>query len=344
MTAQKEIEKSVLIPSAALTVKRKLIKSVSNENQRPIAGDLVYCSVDKIGQHVQIENRSGRIHRLREGMKIICVFGSRYAADYYEGVVPDVMPETAHLLSRSGVVGLVRKKSSKVIFPTTMKCLGFIKDAGGRTVNTRDYSLIIPKSKTKRFPRAKMVLVCGSSMNSGKTTAAAACCLALSSKGENVRASKISGTAGLKDILYLNDSGAKKIADFSFLGFPSTYMLSENELVGIFDTLDLKYANNRDNYWIVEVADGILQRETSILLRHETIRERIHRLLYCATDPLGVYGGIEILKNRYGLTADLISGVFSGSPVHLDETADLTEIPCFNSMFFDTDFLTGLIR
>ncbi len=338
------MEKNILIPSAAYTVSKNMIKSVSRTLKKPSSGDLVYCIVDKIGQHTQIENKSGRIHRLREGMEIVCVFGNRYAADYYEGIVPLTMPEKAHVMSRSGIIGVARKKSSKVIFPTEVKCLGYISDNSGKTLNTADFSLINPRSSVKKYPRAKMILVCGSSMNSGKTTAAAACCTALSKSGKSVRASKITGTAGLKDILLMNDSGARRFADFSFLGYPSTYLLGEEELLKIFNSFDLKYANNRENYWVVETADGILQRETSILLRNETVRERIHRLIYCALDPLGVHGGVEILTKEYGLKPNLISGVVSGSPVHLEECAEMTEIPLVNSMSFDNHYLYELLK
>ncbi|MBN1151054.1 hypothetical protein JXA84_07545 [candidate division WOR-3 bacterium] len=336
--------RNVLIPSAALTVKRNILNEIFPNGKKPRVGDVVLCSVDKIGQHTQIENKSGRIHRLREGMQIIGVFGNRYSADYFEGTVPEESPQFAHILARSGVVGTVRQKSSKVVYPTSVRLLGYIKDLSGKFVNTIDYPIIKPKLKTKKIPRAKMILVCGSSMNSGKTTFAAACCQALAAKGKSVRASKITGTAGLKDVLFLNDSGAKYFSDFSFIGYPSTYLLCESDLLNIFDQLDLKHANNKDNYWVVEIADGILQRETSILLKSEKVRMRIHRLLFCASDPLGVLGGMEILKNTYALKPDLVSGVVSGSPLHVEEISRLTEIPILNSLSYEIDFLFNKIK
>jgi hypothetical protein len=94
----------------------------------------------------------------------------------------------------------------------------------------------------------------------------------------------------------MEDNGASPVADFTFLGYPSTYMLEEKDLLHIFNSLDLKYANNTKNYWVVEIADGVLQRETAILLQSKDIRSRIHKLIFCANDTFGAIGGLKVLK------------------------------------------------
>jgi hypothetical protein len=62
--------------------------------------------------------------------------------------------------------------------------------------------------------------------------------------GYDVSASKVTGTASLKDILHMQDAGASIVNDFTHFGYPSTYLLEEKEVVKIFNDLDLKYANN----------------------------------------------------------------------------------------------------
>lgn len=188
-----------------------------------------------------------------------------------------------------------------------------------------------------------MILVCGTSMNSGKSMAAAACCWALTSMGYNVRASKATGTASLKDILHMNDAGASRYADFTYLGYPSTYMLPQDELLSIFNQLDLKYANNPKNFWVVEFADGIIQRETRMLLESDEVRSRIHKLLFCASDAFGAIGGLNILKNL-GLIPDALSGICSSSPLHIRELTEFTNIPVFNSAKPDRNSLSKILR
>jgi hypothetical protein len=227
--------------------------------------------------------------------------------------------------------------------PTRVKILGYICDKDGEILNTRNYPLVQPKKSLKTLPRSPMILVCGTSMNSGKSMAAVACCRILSSLGYNVRASKVTGTASLKDILHMNDAGASHYSDFSHLGYPSTYMLSVQEVLSIFNRLDLKYANNHKNYWVVEFADGILQRETSFLLKSDEVQSRIHRFIFCAFDAFGMIGGIRILKERFGLVPDALSGVCSSSPLYIRELSEFTDIPLYNSADENIDQLAKIL-
>ena len=80
-----------ILPSAAFTISRKQIKHYTFLDKQPENGDVVYGKVIRLGQHVELENKSGRIHRLNEGSTAIFVFGNRYAPDFYEGVIPTTM-------------------------------------------------------------------------------------------------------------------------------------------------------------------------------------------------------------------------------------------------------------
>jgi hypothetical protein len=321
-----------ILPSAAYTLNRKQIKHYIFSDKQPEIGDVVYGKITRIGQHAELENKSGRIHRLNEGSTAIFVFGNRYAPDFYEGIIPKIMQTQVDLLARSGIIGKVAIKNSSVSEPTQVKILGYVCDSNGEILNTRNHSLISPNQSQKKGERAKLILFIGTSMNSGKSTSATACCWALTTMGYNVRASKVTGTASLKDILHMQDAGAEIVNDFTHFGFPSTYLLEEPEVIKIFNDLDLKYANNPKNYWAVELADGILQRETALLLKSEDVRSRIHRLIFAAHDTFGAIGGLNVLKHEFGLVPDAISGVCSSSPLFLRELSEFTDIPVFNNI------------
>ena len=336
------IRKGFIIPSSALAVKPRQIRYYEYMDKAPVAGDVVFGAVTRIGQHDSLENVSGRIHMIHHGTKAIFVFGNRYAPDFYEGVVPDEMMEDIDLLARSGIVGIVKTKNSMVKDPTKIKILGYVCDESGHVLNTRDFPLIKPRATVKKQPRAKMILVCGTSMNSGKSLAAAACCRALSTTGYKVRASKVTGTSSLQDILHMNDSGANPYSDFSYLGYPSTYLLEKDELLSIFNQLDLKYANNPKNFWVVELADGVIQRETAMLLNCPEVTSRIYKLIFCASDAFGAIGGLGVLA-RYGLEPDALSGVCSSSPLLLRELSEFTNITFFNSADPNVNMLASFL-
>ena len=230
-----------------------------------------------------------------------------------------------------GVIGEVQSRNSRMLAPTRVTVLGRAVDRDGRPVNTLAHPRLVPKAVAKSRPRAQMILVVGTSMNAGKSTVAASLCWALTTMGHNVRASKLTGTASLREILQMSDAGARSVSDFSYLGYPSTHLLAERELLRIFDTLDLKIANNPRNHWIVEVADGLLQRETALLLASPLLRDRVDRLILCATDSFGALGAIQTLSDRYGLVPDAVSGLIANSPLGVRELTDNAAVATFDA-------------
>lgn len=338
----KKITPGYISTSAAYAISSR-IKYYDRINKKPEVGDLVYGKINQIGQHCHLENRSGRIHTVTRNTKAIFVFGNRYAPDYYEGIVPEEFTEDVDLLARSGVIGRVRFRNRLIKDATKVKILGYVCDNNGIPYNTRNHCLIKPKEIKKKTQRSKLILVVGSSMNAGKSAAAAACCWALSSMGHEVRASKVTGTASLKDILNMQDSGASVINDFTYFGYPSTYLLEEKEVLRIFNDIDLKYANNPSNYWVVEIADGILQRETRFLLSNPNITSRIHKLIFAAHDALGAISGVEILNSHFNLKPDAISGIISSSPLGIREMSRFVDFPVFDSMSWNLEELSSIL-
>lgn len=339
----KSSTKGYIVPSAVYTISKRQICGYEKIDKIPVVGDVIFGKIIRKGQTEFLENKHGRLHNIVDGTTAVFAFGNRYAPDYYEAFVPqDVVPEV-DLLSSGGVVGLVAQKNTQIADPTRIKVLGYALDKDGKILNTKDYPLILPESLIKKPNRSKLVLVVGTSMNSGKSMAAAACCWALSSMGHNVRAAKITGTARLRDILRMEDAGASIVCDFTFFGYPSTYMLEEEEVVGIFDRVDIKYANNPKNFWVVEIADGILQRETAMLLRSESVQSRIHRLIFAAQDAFGVITGVNLLKERFGLTPHAVSGVVSSSPLALREMESQIKVPVFDNMSWNMKTLAEIL-
>jgi len=341
----KKIQQNCIIPSAAFSVPGRLIRQFVPVGDRiPVSGDLVYGEVTSLGFHTSLESVSARIHTIHDRTRAVFVFGTRYAPAHYEGLVPLEPTVLVDMLARSGIVGEMKCHNELISYPTQIKILGYVCDSEGKIVNTGDHVLITPKRTERSASGARIILCIGTAMNSGKSYAAAACCYALSSMGKKVRAAKVTGTASLKDILLMQDCGAEKVVDFTYFGYPSTYMLEMDQLLKIFHSVDLKYGNNHRNYLVIEIADGILQRETAMLLQHPDIKKRIHRLIFCASDAAGIAGGLTILDRSFGLVPHAISGVCTSSPLALREIASFTDIPVLKSMERDFRAIYGLIQ
>ena len=325
----KLIKQRPVVSSGARVLGATEVKYYSPGDGVPRLGDLVYGRVTSIGKHTTIENTAGRIQGLGVGTRAIFVYGNRYAPDAYEGLVPEQWLDRVDILARSGMVGRVTERPIYVKRPTRVKILGRIVNAQGVALNTLDLAARLPvgAEKEKGSARARMVLSIGTAMNSGKTTTAQTCVWALSSLGYEVTGSKITGTANLKEILAFEDSGAVRSADFSSFGYPSTYRIGAEAAIDLFEKLDAQCGGNPDGYWVVEIADGIFQEETAALLSHPGLRDRIFRLVFSARDACGALGGIQVLRDRFGLTPDLVSGRCTGSPLMLRELRDNLDIP-----------------
>lgn len=326
----KRINSGFILPSAAYTIDKDQIRYRTQSDKKPEVGDLIYGKVLNLGAHSKLENKEGRIHSINLNTKAVFVYGSRYAPDAFEGEVPAQYSSEVDLLARSGMVGKVISKNSLYLNCTKVKSLGYVCDSTGKILNTKYYPLINKGLRSKK-PKAKMILCIGAAMNSGKSYSAARACWALSTAGHLVKGTKVTGTSCLKDILLMEDNGASRVADFTILGYPSTYLLNEEEILHIFSTLENNFGRHK-GYWVVEFADGIFQKETAMLLRNDRIKKRIHKLVYCAHDAAGVLGGIKILEQDFGLAPDAISGCCSSSPLAIKEFRRHTDIPTFDSM------------
>ncbi|MBU4345294.1 MAG: hypothetical protein KKC73_07730 [Proteobacteria bacterium] len=338
------IKSNCIIPSSAFSVPKSLIRQYNTSiTKSPEVGDLIFGEICELGHHRSVESRSARLHTINIGTHSVFVFGNRYAPDHFEGIVPDSIGEHIDLFSRGGVVGEVKNQNQLIGVATKLRVLGYVCNTEGKIINTRDHVLLHPKNITRKKRGAKVVLCIGTSMNTGKTHAAAACCYAISSMRKNVRAAKITGTASLKDILLMNDCGAEHIADFTYFGYPSTYLMEADKLLEMFHLFDMKYGNNPKNYLVIEFADGIFQRETAMLLKMPEVRDRIYKLIFCAPDSTAVFGGLRVLKEQFDLTPDAISGKCSSSPLAIREIQSFSDLPILQSMEKDFHKIFNII-
>jgi hypothetical protein len=81
---------------------------------------------------------------------------------------------------------------------------------------------------------------------------------------------------------------------------------------------------------VVEIADGLLQRETAALLQHPGFTASVGAWIFAAGDPLAAAGGIRVLRG-WGIEPLAITGVVSMSPVGMKETQAAAQLPCFTA-------------
>jgi dethiobiotin synthetase len=298
---------------------------------RPAAGDLVVARVEQLGQHTRLHLKSGRRSQLHEGDRVVVCYGNRYAPDQYEALVPDDLGP-CHLVTAGGVAGRVVSRHRNRKDPTVLRPEWLLVDGSGGVVNLRRFGLAAAASAGQRTK--PVVAFIGTSMNSGKTTAASSLIRGLCRAGLRVAAIKATGTGSGNDLWSMEDAGAALVLDFTDVGHPSTYLVPSAEIESAFNRL-LTYAAQSDvDAIVVEVADGLFHEETGTLVGSQRFAAAVDNLVFCAGDALGAQAGVEWLERR-GLPIAGVSGLLTASPLAVREARRSTQLPVWT-----TDCLT----
>src|SRR5712692_2232667 len=290
----------------------------------PRPGDIVLAQLEKIGKNATLELTNGRRCALHEGDLLAVVFGNRYATKQFEGYAR-AEKECCDLLSMGGLCGLVTSKHASVAEPSKLRLLGALGDASGHPLCLRDFSLL-PRRFTSQ---PHVIVVCGTSMDTGKTYAAMSLILGLR-QHHRVAAIKLTGTAAGRDTWSMLDAGACVALDFVDGGYPSTYLCPLEELLTLYNLL-ISHAAARGAAWVViEIADGLLQKETAALLQTPRFTATVDAWVLAASDPLAAAGGVRVLRD-WDLEPLALSGLVSMSPLSIREAQIATGVVCLTA-------------
>lgn len=302
----------------AFTVRRATfdprLRIVSGRPPQP--GDLVLARIDALGHHAKLESPEGRRVQLYEGDLIIVAFGQRYAPDQFEAVVPDDL-EPCELVASGGVAGKVISRHPRARRATTISPVGLIADPAGDILNLSRFAL---PCKSMPLRRPRVIAVVGTSMNAGKTTTAAALIHGLARAGLRVEATKVTGTGSGNDYWSMRDAGARRVLDFTDMGHASTAGSEPGEIERTALSLIAHCADGAPDVIVLEIADGLLQRETAGLLDSDRFRGAVDGMLFAAADAMGAVSGRDWLLNK-GIKLVGVSGLVTASPLSSREAA-----------------------
>jgi hypothetical protein len=288
----------------------------------PLMGQVLLARVAQLGHHKAIDDPAGARHAIFEGDVVGVVFSPRYATEQFEAIVPPNL-ETVQIVAGGGVCGLVVSRSAVMQNPTMLQPLGFLVDRRGNRINLSDHGLSPTATPNGHVP---VVLSVGASMDAGKTTAAGSLVHGLSRAGWRVSAAKLTGTAAAKDPRYMLDSGAMRVLDFAGVGYASTLGISAEQLENIADTCMSQLAEDAPDLLVLEIADGITQRETRMLLSWFAKRAGPTYAMYSCGDALAVDVGIRRLR-ALGVRPIAVSGTVTISPLAMAEAQAETDLP-----------------
>ncbi len=300
-------------------------------------GVLIACEIlNNKSRYNVLELTSGRMAAVKRGDIIVGALGFRNALFGYSGHLPETLAvgDTLQMLNIGGVIGQCDSINPELGDPFECRVLGAVLHFPylGERIG-------VP-ARIGKFPLAAetvldtcgvpVVALAGTSMDSGKTAAASAIVSRLRQRGLSVAGGKTTGVSLRRDILAMQDAGAGDALLFSDFGVVTTSPETGPRLTrAILNQL----AANRPDVIVIELGDGLLgSYGVEAILKSPDIRSALTAVVLCANDPVGAWGGVELLRERFGIEPTVVTGPASDNQVGIDIVKRATGLAAINAM------------
>jgi hypothetical protein len=283
----------------------------------------------------QLELPSGRMAGIKRGDVIAGALGHRHALFGYSGVLPKQLAvgDTIHLLNLGGVLGHCTSVNPDLGKPFECEVLGcvlsfpFLGERIGRPAKigemTLDYDAPLV---TRGVPVVAMVGTC---MNAGKTAAVCAMIREMAHAGLVVDGIKTTGVSLRRDILAMEDAGARRTAIFTDLGVVSS---TGRNAPAVTRTLMTQLAAEGPDLLMVELGDGLLGAYgVDAILSDTAIRDALTAVVLAANDPVAAWGGVRILRETYGIEPVAVTGPATDNAVGTTIITESLGVPAVNA-------------
>lgn len=263
-------------------------------------------------QYNTLELTTGRFATVKPGDVIVGALGFRNALLGYAGTLPTSLKpgEKTQLLNMGGVVGHCTSYSPSVGEPFQVEVLGQalafpkIGSRSGVPAILRDFCPPLRDDLPKiSIP---IVAVVGTCMNSGKTEACLSIIQQFVRRGLTVAAAKTTGVSLRRDVLAMDDAGASQSLIFTDFGIVTTSRANAAELTC---TMVHRLAETQPDVIVLELGDGLMgDYGVDAILEHPSLRSQFTAVALAANDPVGAWGGVQLLRDQFGMSTTVITG------------------------------------
>jgi hypothetical protein len=283
-----------------------------------------------------LELTSGRMAEVKRGDVIVGALGHRKALFGYSGHLPTQLQpgDIVQLLNLGGVIGICDSINPSQGNPFDCRVLGVVLDfpyLGQRVgVPARVAATPLNNDVPLQVGGVPVIALAGTCMNSGKTAAACAVVSRFRHNGLIVDAFKATGVSLRRDILAMEDAGARNTAIFTDLGIVATTSANSRALTR---NLLNEIAQKKPDAIVFELGDGLLGAYgVEAILKDEEIRAVLTAVVLCANDPVGAWGGAKLLREEFGIEPTVISGPATDNQVGIDIIKQRSNVAAINAM------------
>ena len=283
-----------------------------------------------------LELPSGRMALVKRGDVVAGALGHRQALFGYAGHLPQklVPGDTVNLLNMGGVIGICDSVNPDLGPPFACEVLGTVlrfPHLGERVGEpARIGEQPLDPNAALDVRGVPVVALVGSCMNAGKTAAACALVRELVHDGLAVDGLKTTGVSLRRDVLAMEDAGARRTALFTDLGVVAT--TAKNSAAVTRTLLTRLAAAPAPDLMVVELGDGLLGAYgVDAILADAEVRGAFTAVVLAANDPVAAWGGVEILRRDYGIEPVAVTGPATDNLVGTRLIEERVGVPAVNA-------------
>ena len=283
-----------------------------------------------------LELTSGRMAKLARGDIVVGALGHRKALFGYSGHLPESVQagDVIQLLNIGGVLGIVDSATPDKGKPFDCRVMGVVLQfpyLGERIgvparvgFKALDFNAAL---NTRGIP---VVALAGTCMEAGKTAAACAIVARMRHRGLVVDAFKATGVSLRRDILAMEDAGARRSMIFTDLGVVTTTPRTGPALTRSMLT---EMAAGKPDVIVFELGDGILGTYgVEAILKCDDIRNAITALVLSANDPVAAWGGVKLLREKFHIEPCVVTGPSTDNQVGVQIIHEQMNVAAFNAI------------
>lgn len=292
----------------------------------------------------ELELPTGRLSKLKKGDVIAVALGKRAALKGFVGDLPKTLKvgDVIHLLNMGGVAGECSSANiSEVGQPLRIRVLGAITRK--KKILNINQKLMYKPQKTMKSD-VPLIIVTGTSMDSGKTTVATEIIKTLTHMGMKLAGTKLTGVGALRDLYKMQDYGVYNAVSFMDAGITSTANIDDDTIRDVARGAIDHLSKDDPDAIIIEFGDGLMGRYgVNAILETPEIQKNVKLHIGCAGDPIGALGLAQGCAS-IGLPIDVISGPVTDNEVGKGILKDkLDDITIYNAFNPTTDWMDLVI-
>src|SRR6202140_111802 len=283
-----------------------------------------------------LELTSGRMAKVSKGDVVVGALGHRKALFGYSGHIPETLKpgDVIQMLNIGGVLGICDSATPDKGKPFDCKVLGtvltfpYLGERIGVPAKVGYKPLDYGAELSMRG--VPVIALAGTCMEAGKTAAASAIIARMRHRGLTVDAFKATGVSLRRDILAMEDAGARRCAIFTDLGVVTTTRTNGPALTR---SMLSELAAGKPDVLVFELGDGILGTYgVDAILECPDIRTALSAVILSANDPVAAWGGVKLLRERVLIEPCAVTGPSTDNQVGVEIITTQMGVPAFNAI------------